>query len=88
MEATRPQKEYKLSLTDSDEEEDEGGKRSPSAKGGKGSKKPDEDDELQKLISAQSDELDRGGKNVRTNGTSNNPKLVMVETSMPSTDSE
>ena len=71
-----------------EEEEDERGKRSPSAKEGKERTKPGEDDEIQKLISAKSDELDRGGKNVRTNGTSNNPKLVMVETSMPSTDSE
>jgi hypothetical protein len=65
-----------------------GGKRSPLAKGGKESKKPGEDDEIQKLISAKSDELDRGGKNVRTSGTTNKPKLVMVEASMPSSDSE
>lgn len=39
--------EYKFSLTNSDAEEDEGEKRSPSAKGGQGRKKPDEDDELQ-----------------------------------------
>ena len=69
-------------------EEDEGGKSSPSAKGWEGSEQPGEDDKIQKLISAKSEELDRGGKNVRTSGGSNNPKLVMVEPSMPSSDSE
>jgi hypothetical protein len=59
-------------------EEDEGGKSSPSAKGWEGSEKPDEDDEIQNLISAKSDEFDRGGKNVRTSGSSNNPKLVWL----------
>jgi hypothetical protein len=71
-----------------DEEEDERGKRSPSAKEGKESTKPGEDDEIQKLISAKSDELDRGGKDVRTSGTSSKPKWCMVEASMASSDSE